>query len=125
MSREGFVKIWKEYINELAVCLVEAERNPKSPASEKLQRLTNEACILVRIPVLSLLFQFVPVASLHVNSRSMQVMRVAISNPIGIKRWAASKMEDTVILPGERNIKACRTVLPTFFALACTQAHNK
>ena len=37
-----FVKLWKDYVNHLAVCLVESDGNADSPSSKRLEALVEE-----------------------------------------------------------------------------------
>jgi hypothetical protein len=70
MSREGLIKIWKEYVNELGACLVELDNNPgETHLQERVARMINDVTILV--------------------------MRVAITNPTVTKAFVACKLEET------------------------------
>lgn len=46
MPWKEFAKLWKDYVNHLAVCLVESNGNPDSPSSRRIETLVEEVSLL-------------------------------------------------------------------------------
>ncbi|KAK9859351.1 hypothetical protein WJX84_005629 [Apatococcus fuscideae] len=73
MTTVELVKLWKGYVEELAVCLVAVEKDTEGKSMERLKALTTELTTLI--------------------------IRVAISNPMVTKTFVVQKLEETPHLP--------------------------